>query len=288
MKYTHSLLFYVLLPILFVLQGCKKNADRNPDFSYTGTLRPGYLLSFHSNVQTCIWSFGDGSKSTDPNPNHTYSDEGTYTVVLTPNNDDSRKVVKTLVIQPRFDFTWTGTPEAGFPITFLSNAPTGVSVNWDFGDGSTSAESSPVHVFANNKSYKVTLLLNKEQSNPVVKEVPVFENGKYVTTLVGKRTWHHVYIDAYPWPPYHTAHIRDDIEMTIKNITPSQIAVDNDTLSYNSAGSNDSTLAFSFSDIYRNINNTLYFNIRSSGIDYYKYTHISAGAGDACDHYYVK
>ncbi|MBQ4821966.1 PKD domain-containing protein [Aquimarina sp. MMG016] len=38
-------------------------------------------------VNTYLWDFGDGNTSTSQNPNHTYSQSGTYTVKLTVTND---------------------------------------------------------------------------------------------------------------------------------------------------------------------------------------------------------
>jgi len=53
----------------------------------TGT--PGEV-SFNSsasmNADEYSWDFGDGGTSIDPNPNHTYSMTGTYTVILTVSN----------------------------------------------------------------------------------------------------------------------------------------------------------------------------------------------------------
>lgn len=46
-----------------------------------------------NNATSWLWDFGDGNTSTDQNPTHTYSDEGTYTVVLTATNNFGSNVV---------------------------------------------------------------------------------------------------------------------------------------------------------------------------------------------------
>lgn len=40
------------------------------------------------NISTYEWNFGDGEKSTEANPNHTYSSPGKYTVELNALYDD--------------------------------------------------------------------------------------------------------------------------------------------------------------------------------------------------------
>ena len=40
-----------------------------------------------NNADTYEWMFGDGNTSTDENPNHTYTDVGTYTVTLIATNE---------------------------------------------------------------------------------------------------------------------------------------------------------------------------------------------------------
>jgi PKD repeat protein len=47
---------------------------------------------------TYLWEFGDGETSTDPNPTHLYTADGTYTVTLTVSNGDCEDV-STLDVQ---------------------------------------------------------------------------------------------------------------------------------------------------------------------------------------------
>lgn len=58
---------------------------------------------------TWSWDFGDGSNSTDKNPRHTYSTEGTFTVTLTAANEHgSDKMTKTGFITT----TWNSGPDS--------------------------------------------------------------------------------------------------------------------------------------------------------------------------------
>lgn len=61
-----------------------------------------------------LWNFGDGNTSTDENPQNTYTDEGTYTVVLTASNEfNSQQYSDTVVIGPEIN-TGYSAPEQAF------------------------------------------------------------------------------------------------------------------------------------------------------------------------------
>lgn len=117
--------------------------------------------SIGSNL-TYLWDFGDGSTSTQPNPSHTYTALGDYTVSLTvtdPNCSDTR-------IQS--DYVRINTVNVNFiiPDTLCQNNPLrplnqslGTNIyRWDFGDGNSSTAESPVHVYSDSGWYKVSLI----------------------------------------------------------------------------------------------------------------------------------
>jgi PKD repeat protein len=71
---------------------------------------------------TYLWEFGDGETSTDPNPTHLYTADGTYTVTLTVSNGDCEDVstldvqivsVGTTDIPQLQDFTLSPNPGTG-------------------------------------------------------------------------------------------------------------------------------------------------------------------------------
>jgi PKD repeat protein len=126
------------------------------------------------------WNFGDGQTSTLTNPSHTYADTGTYTVVLTvagPGGTDTKTREKYITVKegpPVPDFT--GSPTSGVkPLTVqFTDRSSGqiTSRSWSFGDGQTSSEASPVHVYENAGSYTVSLTVSgpggsssKQQTN---------------------------------------------------------------------------------------------------------------------------
>ena len=109
------------------------------------------------------WLFGDGGTSADQNPIHVYEDTGYFDVTLIVCNSgccDTIKFIKYIHINP---------PIAAFTTLFNCSKPkervfTDQSIgadewNWNFGDGNTSTQQSPVHTYADTGIYTITLLV---------------------------------------------------------------------------------------------------------------------------------
>ncbi|MBN1806248.1 MAG: S8 family serine peptidase, partial [Sedimentisphaerales bacterium] len=111
------------------------------------------------------WEFGDGVGSYEQNPTHFYNYPGSFTVSLTvsgPGGSDT--VIRERYIEfasetPIANFT--ATPRSGTSplVVQFSGISTGTitSRQWNFGDGATSTEKSPVHTYQNAGSYTVSL-----------------------------------------------------------------------------------------------------------------------------------
>ncbi len=112
-------------------------------------------------VASITWDFGDGATSNDVNPHHTYANSGTYTVTLTVGSADGR------TDSHSEDITATAPLVAGFSaqpngldVQFTNQSSGDVtSVAWDFGDGATSTDVSPLHTYAAGGTYTVTLTI---------------------------------------------------------------------------------------------------------------------------------
>ena len=137
---------------------------------------------------TYQWDFGDGNSSSQENPNHTYTQPGTYEVILKVTNQNSVEEITMIVIIPEenswFDaqgkitsknmltnnyqfeaeiITWEG------PFEYL----------WDFGDGNTSNQQNPNHTFTWPWAHQIKLLITDKDGNQVVKNFliyPEYEN----------------------------------------------------------------------------------------------------------------
>lgn len=112
------------------------------------------------------WSFGDGTGSSDFSPTHQYAQAGAYTVCLTVQFSIgcTAQVCRTILIgattvcQIDFRDSTIGTfTKKFFPVTpgGTNIADTGIHYTWNFGDGSTSTDRSPVHQYAQAGQYNV-------------------------------------------------------------------------------------------------------------------------------------
>jgi PKD repeat protein len=110
------------------------------------------------------WDFGDGGSSIEQNPKHTYSTLGTYTVSLTVSNKDGSDTTTKVnliatTLAPVADFKADRqVGKAPFIVTFTdisTNNPTAWS--WDFGDGTSSSEQNPRHIYLREGAYDVSL-----------------------------------------------------------------------------------------------------------------------------------
>jgi PKD repeat protein len=120
------------------------------------------------------WEFGDGGESTEPNPSHTYTEPGQFTVVLVVTDAgglsslEKRENVTVLGGPapghgaPRADFR--ADPASGLaPLTVVfSNRSLGdgpLTTNWDFGDGSQDIDPNPTHTYSSPGTFTVVLVV---------------------------------------------------------------------------------------------------------------------------------
>lgn len=144
----------------------------NPDFNVNTTIGCiGDVFTFTNtstgNAVNFLWNFGDGGTSTDPNPTHSYSTEGNFSVTLTafnPNGCDSSVTEINLINidHPDADFsafpTFAFCPPLLVSFTDLSSADA-ISWFWDFGDGSTSNLQNPSKIYTQSGSFSVSLVV---------------------------------------------------------------------------------------------------------------------------------
>ena len=157
------------------------------DFSHAPeTVTTGDTVSFDGTQSTSLsgnitgyeWDFGDGSTASGPQPSHTYTSPGTYSVDLTVTND----LGNTTETEEMVTVT-NAPPDAGFVASSL-NVETGESVeldgspttdvedsigtfSWDLdGDGSTETTGQTVtHTYANPGTYNVEMKVTDSGGN---------------------------------------------------------------------------------------------------------------------------
>ncbi|MCI5195498.1 MAG: PKD domain-containing protein [Candidatus Electrothrix sp. AW5] len=116
-------------------------------------------------VTAWTWNFGDSNSSTEQNPTHTYTAAGTYTVALTvtddgglPHSVSQNITVSTANVAPTAAFIFSCT-DLGCSFTDSSTDSDGsiASRSWNFGDGDSSTEQNPSHIYTAEGTYTVTL-----------------------------------------------------------------------------------------------------------------------------------
>lgn len=135
--------------------------------SVTSPVCLGQAVVFNNqsvNAISWAWNMGDGSAiNTSANPSHVYSAAGTYNVTLDVTGFGG------CVTSTAFAVTVVDTPSAAFNTPVLVSQCRGAeysftdaSLNastyvWDFGDGYTSTNANPVHMYTNSGNFNVTL-----------------------------------------------------------------------------------------------------------------------------------
>jgi PKD repeat protein len=142
-------------------------------------------------ITSWFWSFGDGKNSTQQNPTHVYSHDGSYTVSLTVVGDNMTltetkpNYITVNDSTPNADFY--GTPLFGAPpltVQFydLSTSYDGITSRlWNFGDNATSTEKNPNHPYTNEGIYTVSLKVTEADGDW---DIEVKTNYVIVTTKI--------------------------------------------------------------------------------------------------------
>jgi PKD repeat protein len=143
-------------------------ADFN--FNVNGSTVEFFNTSTVSGATTYSWDFGDNSTSTDENPTHTYTDDGTYTVVLEVTNDcgsSSAQFNVVIATPPTANFLANQTVGcATFSTNFTSTSSNNtVGYSWVFQGGTpaTSTLANPVVSYPTPGSYPVSLTVSNAQ-----------------------------------------------------------------------------------------------------------------------------
>jgi PKD repeat protein len=201
--YSRAGSYNVSLKLTYSCSGCQKfitynktvTAPEQPPIasftqqnnSCTTTFRPVFSLTGPSCTKTYTWNFGDGATYIDTEPldtqtSHTYASAGIYSTSLTvdysqcgtgTNNCSGQVIITkpTIIVAPEaptVDFTTQNySCEMNFTPSIIhkNTACSTVSYLWNFGDGTTSAESNPAHLYASAGTYSASLTLTYQCLN---------------------------------------------------------------------------------------------------------------------------
>jgi gliding motility-associated-like protein len=121
-----------------------------------------------------IWQFGDGMTSNAEHPIHTYFVPGVYTVTLTaigPGGDEDIMVKESFVeVYPQAIAFFTANPTNVIvptqPVYFFNLSVNATEYYWEFGDGNTSSQESPLYQYTSPGTYGVSLIANNIYNCP--------------------------------------------------------------------------------------------------------------------------
>jgi len=128
------------------------------------------------------WEFGDGATSTEQNPTHTYTQPGTYDVQLDVDGlSGFDRIIRQDAVSVHSDvlvIAFEGSPTSGSaPLTVdftdlsLGNP---ISWDWDFGDGGTSTQQHPTHVYTTTGEFDVSLIVTDDDLDTATLVKPAY------------------------------------------------------------------------------------------------------------------
>jgi PKD repeat protein len=179
------------LLLMMIIVFVSKVHAQNPVASFSVPSSQGcvpFNVQFNNtsiNAVSYQWSFGNGNTSTLANPSNVFTIAGTYTVTLTAfsSNGSSNSYSSQIIVQPK--------PAANFSVdinsgcqnsqifTFTNLSTNFDSCNWDFGDGTTSNQWNPTHIYNLSGTFNVTLVVY----NKVLGCSDLLVKGSFITIL---------------------------------------------------------------------------------------------------------
>jgi len=143
-----------------------------------------------------LWEFGNGDTSILQNVDYLYDTSGTYTVTLTVTSSTgcSDSTTASIFIRPTPNVSFTTTDVCLNDTTFFDNLttiPSGSIIGnaWSFGDGNSSNQFEPFHIYSAPGNYNVTLVhtsdygcIDSSNALAIVHDLPQLSFNSLLTT----------------------------------------------------------------------------------------------------------
>ncbi|MEO6404603.1 MAG: PKD domain-containing protein [Ferruginibacter sp.] len=160
---------------------------------------PGKIINFNNSSTgpglQYRWSFGDGSTSTLQQPTHTYATDGFYNIKLVIFDqygctDSLVKLSYIRIASPLARFTVSDSISTCPPLVvqFTNTSQNLRSLQWNFGDGSTSLMSNPSHFYNIPGTYNAILTITGPGGCISVKQKTIIVKGPYGNFSYGALT----------------------------------------------------------------------------------------------------
>ena len=144
----------------------------------SGVQRVGSTISFElaDTSTSTLWNFGDGILSNVSPVSHVYDSIGSYSILVLYTQDGCMDTLDTvLTIEAILSL-----PEAAFEhetiactkeVNFENLSLKADTWSWNFGDGNSSSDQNPAHVYAEIGEYEVVLIATNANGNDTIKQI---------------------------------------------------------------------------------------------------------------------
>lgn len=162
-------------------------------FTVSGNMIVGETITFTSTdagASQWFWDFDDSSGGLGETELHVFQDTGTYNVTLITENsfsclDTITQAVQIISVLPEASFASANDDPCIGSVAFTNTSANSSSWSWDFGDGNTSSDQHPVHVYGASGTYTVTLI----SSNAVGSDTATAQVTVTIPTITAGFTW---------------------------------------------------------------------------------------------------
>jgi hypothetical protein len=141
---------------------------------------------------------------------------------------------------PSFDFSWSGIPVVGQPITFEPTIRNAAFYRWNFGGGDrdTSTLRSPQHIFTKPGNYNVSLKVNGFNNFPVNKYIQIHRDPQYTIYAGGRRNWGHS-VHVLQANGFDSTYVHADTNFALAYINVITLQLGDATVTYDDATYDD-------------------------------------------------
>jgi gliding motility-associated-like protein len=163
-------------------------AETNADpVSGCPPLEVAFTNNSNLDAEYYFWDFGDGTTSGEENPEHVFTEIGVYDIQFIVIDSSNCVIADTAYTQVTVTDS-LNTVMAAFDLSdticlrsntaFVNQSENAANYLWDFGDGTTSEETDPIHTYITEGTYTVTLIADPGSfcSDTATREIMVLEN----------------------------------------------------------------------------------------------------------------
>jgi len=148
-------------------------------------------------ADTYVWDFDDGTFSTEASPTHRFWESKAHQVSLTAYGISGTDTAKRIIlIHPTPTALFEAYPREAKNLKqvfkFMNNSINGAEYLWDFGDGNTSRDENPAHVYKEPGIFTVSLYVWSDKNCP---DTLIME--KWINVMEGEGTT--VFPNAFVW-----------------------------------------------------------------------------------------